>query len=76
VDPIGHEAVAKREHLHDRAKPDGVAEVVRVDAACESRACSRLRGDETGMRVLTFQLVADVVIEKRRAGTDPTLAYP
>jgi hypothetical protein len=29
VDPVGHEAVAESEHLHDRAEADRVAEVVR-----------------------------------------------
>ena len=40
------EVVAQRVHRHQRRQPDGVAEVVAVDAAGQRRAGGRLGGDE------------------------------
>ena len=47
----GHEVVTQRVHRHQRRQPDGVAEVVAVDAPGERRAGGRLGGEEPRLRV-------------------------
>jgi hypothetical protein len=48
--------VPQRVHLYDRPDADRVAEVERVDAACQRRARRRLGGDEAcaGCRPLSL----------------------
>ena len=46
-----HEVVTERVHRHQRRHPDGVAEVVAVDAAGERRACGRLGCEEPRLGV-------------------------
>jgi hypothetical protein len=47
------EVVPERVHRHQRRQPDGVAEVVRVDAARQRRARRRLGGDEPRGRAVS-----------------------